>query len=155
MNYTYRQLLEALQELSQDELDMHVTVYDSTNEVYHPLNYTGKCEGDDVIDADHPILIINDSEETVSEPDPHSEYVREVVDGEPRWISRVLSQIPDVRACEVWIEFADGSTMRTDSFLDMDKCIETQMFDTFDNHISIDDNVPNKIVNFKWKELGI
>ena len=47
MNYTYRQLLEALQELSQDELDMHVSVYDSTNEEYYPLNYTGKCEGDD------------------------------------------------------------------------------------------------------------
>jgi len=65
MNYTYRQLLEALQELSQDELDMHVTVYDSTNEEYYPLNYTGKCEGDDVLDTDHPIMIINDSEENV------------------------------------------------------------------------------------------
>ena len=68
MNYTYRQLLAALQELSQDELDMNVTVYDNTNEEYYPLNYAGKCEGDDVVDADHPIMIINDPEATVSEP---------------------------------------------------------------------------------------
>ena len=63
MNYTYRQLLEALSELSQEELDMHVTVYDSTREEYYPLNYTGKTEGDDVLDADHPIMIINDPED--------------------------------------------------------------------------------------------
>ena len=49
MNYTYRQLLEALQKLSSDELDMHVTVYDRGQEAYHQLNYTGKCEGDDVV----------------------------------------------------------------------------------------------------------
>ena len=63
MNYTYRQLLEALLELSQEELDMNVSIYDFTNEVYYPLNYTGKTEGDDVLDADHPIMIINDPED--------------------------------------------------------------------------------------------
>ena len=63
MNYTYRQLLEALLELSQEELDMNVTIYDFTNEEYYPLNYTGKTEGDDVLDADHPIMIINDPED--------------------------------------------------------------------------------------------
>ena len=152
MNYTYRDLLEALQELTSDELDLHVTIYDRGREVYHPLNYTGKCEGDDVVDADHPIMIINDPEETVSEPEPHSEYVREVVDGEPRWISRVLSQIPDVRACEVWMEFPDGSTLTTDAFLDMDKCIETQIRCAFE---SPDKSGRNRLVNFKWKELGI
>lgn len=60
MNYTYRQLLEALQELSQEELDMHVSIYDATNEEYYPLNYTSKTEVDDVLDADHPIMVIND-----------------------------------------------------------------------------------------------
>ena len=151
MNYTYRDLLEALQELTSDELDMHVTVYDRGQEAYHRLNYTGKCEGDDVLDADHPIMIINDPEETVSEPEPHSEYVREVVDGEPRWITRALSQFPDVRACEIWLEFADGSTLTTDDFLDMDEDIETQIRDNF-----CPENVGGaKIVNFKWKELGI
>ena len=151
MNYTYRQLLEALQELSSDELDLHVTIYDTQREVYHPLNYTGKCEGDDVLDADHPIMIINDPDENVSEPEPHSEYVREVVDGEPRWISRVLSQIPDRRSCEIWLEYADGSTLTADVFLDMDKCIESQIRCSFQSPGREED----RIVNFKWKELGI
>jgi len=137
MNYTYRQLLTALQELSSDELDMHVTVYDRTNEVYHPLNYTGKCEGDDVLDADHPIMIINDPEENVSE-------------------SEVIREFPDVRSCEVWLEFADGSTLTTDAFLDMDKCIETQIRDTFFSpHALKSGSVKSPGVNFKWKELGI
>ena len=60
MNYTYRQLLEALSELSQEELDMNVSIYDSTNEEYYPLNYTAKTEVDDVLDADHPIMVVND-----------------------------------------------------------------------------------------------
>ena len=138
MNYTYRQLLEALQELSSDELDMQVIVYDQTREEYHSLNYAGRCEGDGIVDAFHTLLIINDPEETVSEP--HQE---------------VVHTFPDVRSCEIWIEFEDGSTMTVSDFLDMDECIETQIRDTFENHIAIDNNKPNKIVNFKWKELGI
>jgi len=141
MNYTYRDLLEALQEFSSDELDMHVTVYDRTNEVYHPLNYTGKCEGDDVVDADHPIMIINDPEENVSEP-----------------VSQVVHTFPDIRSCEIWLEFADGSTLTTDDFLDMDECIETQIRDTFEIRPRLHDPAiksGSAIVNFKWKELGI
>ena len=134
MNYTYRQLLEALQELSSDELDMQVIVYDQTREEYHSLNYAGRCEGDGIVDAFHTLLIINDPEENVSEP--HQE---------------VVHTFPDVRACEIWMEFADGSTLTTDDFLDMDKCIETQIRDNF-----CPENVGGaKIVNFKWKELGI
>jgi hypothetical protein len=141
MNYTYRQLLEALQELSSDELDMHVTVYDRANEDYHPLNYAGKCEGDGVVDADHPIMIINDPEENVSEP-----------------VSQVVHTFPDVRSCEIWMEFADGSTLTTDDFLDMDECIETQIRDTFEIKPRLHDpstKSGSAIVNFKWKELGI
>lgn len=135
MNYTYRDLLEALQEMSSDELDLHVTIYDRGREVYHPLNYTGKCEGDDVVDADHPIMIINDPEETVSEP--HQE---------------VVHTFPDIRSCEIWLEYADGSTMIADVFLDMDECIETQIRCSFE---SPDKGEQDRIVNFKWKELGI
>ncbi len=135
MNYTYRDLLEALQELSSDELDLHVTIYDIQREVYHPLNYTGKCEGDDVLDADHPIMIINDPDENVSEP-----------------VSHVVDRSPDVRACEVWMEFPDGTTLTTDIFLNMDKCIETQIRCSFE---SPDKSGRNRLVNFKWKELGI
>ena len=139
MNYTYRDLLEALQEFSSDELDMHVTVYDRGQEAYHQLNYAGKCEGDDKVSADQPIIIINDPEESVSEP----EFIRE---------------FPDIRSCEIWLEFADGSTLTTDDFLDMDKCIETQIRDTFEAR-SVRFHSATKsgsaIVNFKWKELGI
>ena len=133
MNYTYRDLLEALQELSSDELDLHVTIYDTQREVYHPLNYTGKCEGDDVLDADHPIMIINDPDENVSEPPP-------AIPGR---------EFPDIRSCEIWMEFADGTTLTADDFLDMDKCIETQIRDNFGIFGG------SKLVNFKWKELGI
>jgi len=134
MNYTYRDLLEALQGYSSDELDMSVTVYDRGQEAYHKLNYAGKCEGDDKVSADQPILIINDPEENVSEP--HQE---------------VVHTFPDIRSCEIWIEFADGSTLTTDDFLDIDKCIETQIRDNF-----CPENVGGaKIVNFKWSELGI
>ena len=134
MNYTYRQLLEALQELSSDELDMHVIVYDQTNEVYHPLNYAGRCEGDGIVDAFHTLLIINDPEETVSEPDP-----------------QVVHASPDIRSCEIWLEYADGSTLTADVFLDMDKCIESQIRCSFQSPGREED----RIVNFKWKELGI
>ena len=141
MNYTYRDLLEALQELSSDELDLHVTIYDTQRDVYHPLNYTGKCEGDDVLDADHPIMIINDPDENVSEP-----------------VSEVVHTFPDVRSCEIWLEFADGSTLTTDDFLNMDECIETQIRDTFEIRPRLHDPATKSgsaIVNFKWKELGI
>ena len=144
MNYTYRDLLEALQEMSSDELDMSVTVYDRGQEAYHKLNYAGKCEGDDKVPADQPILIINDLEETVSEPPPLV-----AVD-----TSGIIDHFfPDVRACEIWIEFADGSTLTTDDFLDMDDCIETQIRDTFENLDTFGNE--SAIVNFKWKELGI
>ena len=134
MNYTYRDLLEALQELSSDELDLHVTIYDMQREVYHPLNYTGKCEGDDVLDADHPIMIINDPDENVSEP-----------------VSEVVDRSPDIRACEVWIEYNDGSELTTDMFLDMDRSVEDQVYESFN---SMTKEYP-QITNFKWKELGI
>ena len=149
MNYTYRDLLEALQELTSDELDMHVTVYDRGQEAYHRLNYAGKCEGDDKVSADHPILIINDLEETVSECPPLGAFpTSDVI--EQDYLETGLGY-PDVRACEIWMEFADGSTLTTDDFLDMDDCIETQIRDNF-----CPENVGGaKIVNFKWKELGI
>ena len=135
MNYTYRDLLEALQELSSDELDMHVTIYDRGREVYHPLSYTGKCEGDDVVDADHPIMIINDPEENVSEPE-------------------VIREFPDVRSCEVWLEYEDGSEHTVDTFLNMDLSIEEQIRETFEApNLEVEEG--SKLVNFKWKELGI
>ena len=140
MNYTYRDLLEALQEMSSDELDMSVTVYDRGQEAYHKLNYAGKCEGDDKVNADQPILIINDPEETVSECPPLGAFPSD------------LPVFPDIRSCEIWIEYADGSTLSTDVFLDMDKCIEEQIRCSFE---SPDVQEGSEIVRFNWRELGI
>ena len=140
MNYTYRDLLEALQEMSSDELDMSVTVYDRGQEAYHKLNYAGKCEGDDKVNADQPILIINDPEETVSECPPLGAFPSD----------RPL--FPDIRSCEIWIEYADGSTLSTDVFLDMDECIEEQIRCSFE---SPDVKEGSEIVKFNWRELGI
>ena len=140
MNYTYRDLLETLQEMSSDELDMSVTVYDRGQEAYHKLNYAGKCEGDDKVNADQPILIINDPEETVSECPPLGAFPTD------------LPVFPDIRSCEIWIEYADGSTLSTDVFLDMDKCIEEQIRCSFE---SPDVKEGSEIVKFNWRELGI
>ena len=62
MYYTYRELLEALQELSEEELDMTATIYDKTFDAYMPIDYTDKTVGDDVLDECHPIIIINTPE---------------------------------------------------------------------------------------------
>ena len=150
MNYTYRDLLEALQDMSSDELGMSVTVYDRGQEAYHKLNYAGKCEGDDKVNADHPILIINDPDETVSECPPLGAFpTSDII--EQDYLETGLGY-PDIRACEVWLEFADGSTLITDVFLNMDKCIETQIRCSFESP-RFDGR--HRIVNFKWKELGI
>ncbi len=61
LNYTYRQLLEALQELTEDELDLSVTLYDLQREEYYPLDHCNKTKEADVLDSDHPILIFNNS----------------------------------------------------------------------------------------------
>jgi len=60
MYYTYRELLEALQELSEEESDMPATIYDKTFDAYMPIDYTEKTTDDDVLDAHHPVIVIND-----------------------------------------------------------------------------------------------
>ena len=83
-------------------------------------------------------MIINDPEENVSEPEDTHEF-------------------SDIRSCEIWLEFDDGSTLTTDAVLDMDKCIETQIRDTFEEDGETIKSGSAKCpgVNFKWKELGI
>jgi hypothetical protein len=61
MYYTYRELLEALQELPEYDLDKAATIYDKTFDVYIPISHTDKTvEDDDVLDPYHPIIVIND-----------------------------------------------------------------------------------------------
>ena len=63
MYYTYRELLEALQELSEEELDKTATIYDKAFDTYMPIDYTEKTTDDFVLEACHPIIVINDPEE--------------------------------------------------------------------------------------------
>ena len=63
MYYTYRELLEALQKLTDEDLDKTATIYDKTFDAYMPIDYTDKTVDDDVIEAYHPVIVINDTEE--------------------------------------------------------------------------------------------
>ncbi len=63
MYYTYRELLKALKELTEEELDMTATIYDKTFDAYMPIDYTEKTVDDDVLEAYHPIIVINDPEQ--------------------------------------------------------------------------------------------
>lgn len=65
MYYTYRELLKALKELTEEELDMTATIYDKTFDAYMPIDNTEKTADDDVLDANHPIIVINDPEQNL------------------------------------------------------------------------------------------
>jgi len=61
---------------------------------------------------------------------------------------------PDVRSCEVWLEYEDGTEHTVDTFLNMDMSIEEQIRETFESpNLEVEEG--SKLVNFKWKELGI
>ena len=62
MYYTYRELLEALKELSEEQLDKTATIYDKSFDAYMPIDYTDTTWDDDVLEANHPIIVINDPE---------------------------------------------------------------------------------------------
>lgn len=55
---TYKQLLEFLGELSAEQLNQSVSIYDCEYDEYHPAHTPAFTEGDDVLDDNHPILII-------------------------------------------------------------------------------------------------
>ena len=51
MNYTFRDLLEALQELTEEQLDMTATVCDYEAEEFYPIEFTSNSD-DIVIESD-------------------------------------------------------------------------------------------------------
>jgi hypothetical protein len=57
---TYRELLDRLEGLSDDELDSDVTVYDYEMDEYFPSTDL-TFSVDDVLDDGHPILLIKES----------------------------------------------------------------------------------------------
>lgn len=57
-SYTYRELLEALLELSEEELDLSATV--EVEDEFYPIIATDRYRSDDVLDLNHPLLVIGD-----------------------------------------------------------------------------------------------
>lgn len=66
MNMTYRQLLNALNELSENDLDLSVSLFDTNTKEVYPLVETTlvselpskyREEVEDVLTNDHPILV--------------------------------------------------------------------------------------------------
>ena len=60
---TYRQLLEALKEMSEENLDLSVTYYDESGDQYYPaiLSYASAEDSEDVLGQEncfHPIIKI-------------------------------------------------------------------------------------------------
>jgi len=56
--YTYRELLEALKELTPEQLDMTATVY-VYGEDFYPINNIGLTTEDDILDEGHPYFQID------------------------------------------------------------------------------------------------
>ena len=69
MNYTFRELLAALNELDEEQLDMTATICDYEAEEFYPVEFTSNSD-DIIIDGDaqpgtdrlgcdnHPIIVI-------------------------------------------------------------------------------------------------
>ena len=55
----------------------------------------------------------------------------------------------DIRLCEVWLYWNDGQCGNVEVFLDIDECIETQVFKAFD---LLTEDGPN-LIDFKWREV--
>lgn len=58
MNLTYRQLQEFISNMDPVRLDDNVTVYDGTAGEYRPVSGCEIVTEDDVLDAGHPVLVV-------------------------------------------------------------------------------------------------
>lgn len=54
---TYRNLLESLKDLSPEQLDMDVTVFDGENDEFYPVISFDITTETDVLDDNHPFVI--------------------------------------------------------------------------------------------------
>lgn len=59
-NYTYRELLNSLLKLSEEQLDCDITSYNEETDEYHAAQLTMIITNDDVdiLDKDHPVISI-------------------------------------------------------------------------------------------------
>jgi hypothetical protein len=54
----YRDLLNALMELDEQELDMDASIVVLETEEVHPVSYMDKYGGSDALDENHPIIVV-------------------------------------------------------------------------------------------------
>jgi hypothetical protein len=54
-----------------------------------------------------------------------------------------------IRLCEVTIQYSDREEVVVEAYLDLDRSVEDQVFESF-NQLSLD--CP-QIINFKWRDL--
>ena len=57
-NFTYRQLICHLSTLDENQQQMNVTIYDKGKDEYFPVNDIFYADDNDVLDANHPYLIM-------------------------------------------------------------------------------------------------
>jgi hypothetical protein len=55
---TYREVLEALKNLSEEDLDKTATVYVRGVDEYYPIQTFGVTPDTDVLDKDHPYFLV-------------------------------------------------------------------------------------------------
>lgn len=56
--FTYRALLKFLQELTEEQLDMNVSIYDQQSDEYYPAKDVDITVESDVLDEGHPVIVI-------------------------------------------------------------------------------------------------
>ena len=56
---SYRDLLNYLRKLSDEQLDMDVTIRDDTVEEYYPLVGIGTATREDILEEHHPYLVVS------------------------------------------------------------------------------------------------
>ena len=57
-SYTFRDLLAALKELSDEDLGLTATVYNASIDEFYPIVHTDRASRVDVLDSDHPYIVI-------------------------------------------------------------------------------------------------
>ncbi|HIE84305.1 MAG TPA: hypothetical protein EYQ00_10895 [Dehalococcoidia bacterium] len=57
---------------------------------------------------------------------------------------------PDIRLCNVWLDYSDGEQLQLEIFLDIDSCIKAQVYESFDP-VSPNPDMPY-LVDFKWSD---
>lgn len=56
---TYQQLLDILQTLTHEQLKANLSIYDPTIDEYYTVSGFGITNEDEVLDKDHPYIILN------------------------------------------------------------------------------------------------